>query len=133
MPQFDHYELRNTQVGGKLVGFTKSTSTLQLAGEDVPVEEWLEIRRRIDVILKRELTPADWQALREKMAWLGKKDRLPKELRDYEAPQATRRASSFLGNNIDAINGLERGKLRKAPVWLRWLFDSVVTKEEYGN
>lgn len=117
-------------MNGVPVEYKPSTGTLILAGEEYSMERWLETRRRIDMLLKRTLDPKDWKDLRERLAWLGKRDRLPIELRDYEAKK-DHGASSFLSNNLTAINGRWRGFLRRAPWWLRWRYDAVVTKESY--
>lgn len=121
--------LNDVVVGGKPVEYNISTGTLSLAGDEIPLDGWLETRRRIDMIIKRTVTPAKWKELRGKLAWLGKRDRLPPELRDYEAPSQHQAASSFLTDNLDEINKLQHGKLRPAPWYLRWLYDAVVTKE----
>ena len=39
--------------------------------------------------------------------------------------------SPFLQVNVDAIMKHKRGKLRKPPWWLGWLYSAVVTREEY--
>jgi len=41
------------------------------------------------------------------------------------------KSSSFLTNNTTAILKQDRGKLKKPPWWLRWLYSAVVTREEY--
>lgn len=124
--------LNDVLVGGQPVGYDIPAGILSIAGEEFTVDRWLETRRRIDMILKRTLSPEDWKALREKLAWLGKRDRLPQELRDYEQP-ASHAASSFLTRNLDIINSLDGGRLKKAPWWLRRFFPLVVAKEGHGN
>ena len=39
--------------------------------------------------------------------------------------------SPFLQVNVDAIMKHRRGKLKKPPWWLGWLYSAVVTREEY--
>ena len=39
--------------------------------------------------------------------------------------------SPFLQVNVDAIMKHQRGKLKKPPWWLGWLYSAVVTREEY--
>lgn len=134
MPGFDHFELKEVKIGGQRVGFTHSTLSLQIAGEEIPLDAWLEIRRRIDLIMKHELRAEEWKALKEKIAWLGKRDRLPPELRDYE-PVPAKPMPTWFGENIEAIHQLKltRGQIRRPPWWLRWMFDAVVDKREYGR
>ena len=115
-------------MNGVPVEYNASTGTLILAGEEYTIERWLETRRRIDMVLKRTLNQADWKELREKLAWLGKRDRLPQELRDYEQP-ASVGGGSFLERNLEAISRQREGTLKRAPWWLRWAFPMVVTKE----
>lgn len=40
------------------------------------------------------------------------------------------RSTNFIYENIQEINATKRGKLKKAPWWLRWKFDKVITKDE---
>ena len=39
--------------------------------------------------------------------------------------------SPFLQVNVDAIMKHQRGKIKKPPWWLGWLYSAVVTREEY--
>lgn len=128
---FDHYELTRVEVGGERVGYTRSSQTLHLAGKDLSIAEWLEIRRRIDLILKHEMGEADWQALKEKMAWMGKLDRLPPGLREHEAPRG-QPANNFISQNFEFLNGLGEGEAKRPPWWLSWLYQAVATKGKGG-
>ena len=119
-------------IGGVPVEYHAKTGTLHLAGQSFSVEEWLEFRRRIDLVLKHVTPPERWNEIREAMARQEKVSRLPLPLRTHQA-QPTFTTSSFLGENIAAINSLERGRLKRAPRWLRWAYDAVVTKERYGK
>lgn len=123
--------IKDLKLGGQPVVFDQATGCLSLAGEEVPLAQWLETRRRIDLLMKRGLTEAGWKALREQLAWLGKRDRLPQELRDHETPPAPP-ASGFLTHNLEAINRLKAGTLKVPPFWLRWLYGAVVTKDGLG-
>jgi len=50
------------------------------------------------------------------------------------APGPIERSSSpFLRENLGPILSFRRGRLKKAPWWLRWLFHGVVTRERYGD
>lgn len=124
------YTIRNVELAELPVGVDRIGRTLTLLGKDMPFEEWLEIRRRIDLMLKHELTPEEWIELKEKMAWLGKRDRLPGELQDHVQP-ATQPAGDFLTRNWRQVTNHSEGTMKKAPWWLRWLYSAVVTKEQY--
>ena len=107
--KMDHFELRSVSLGGKRVGYTRSTRTLHLAGDDVTPEGWVTLRTRVDKILRR--------------AGVIK-----------EAPNPARGVSSnFLSVNHEQIQVFKRGVLKRAPFWLRWLFEGVVTKESYDG
>jgi len=102
--------LTKVLVGGTPVGFTKPTGTLHLAGDDLTLEQWQEIERRINLFYIRAGLIAD-----------PKKDRS----RDPAAG-----SSSFLTRNLRQILTRERGAIKPAPFWLKWLYDGVITKEE---
>jgi len=121
------FELKNVLIGGERVGFDRRARSLQLAGESVPIDEWLEIRRRIDLIIGHEMRSEEWKELREKLAWLGKRDRLPRELRDWE-PDGQKPSTNFLSRNFDVLNDMKDGTVKRAPWWIRWLYSAVVTK-----
>ena len=108
MQQFDRIDLPRLPVGGEPVGFTKSTGTVHLAGDDMTIEQWREVSRRIELLIDRD----------------GAKQK--ERSRDPGSG-----ASSFLTKNVQAIHKMPRGYLKKAPWWLRWLIDGIVTKEEY--
>jgi hypothetical protein len=40
-------------------------------------------------------------------------------------------SAEFILENHKGLNEMTRGKLKKAPWWLRWLFDAIVTKEAF--
>ena len=125
-------QLNDVLIGGKPVAFDSATGTLSIAGEEVTVEAWMELRRRIDLIMKRCVSPERWQEIKEEMARIDKVSRLPGVMREHQS-QPTFTTSNFLGENFLAINELKRGRLKRAPKWLRWAFDAVVTKEGYGK
>lgn len=74
--------------GGEPVIYDGQAGSLTLGHVTLTINEWLELRRRVDLLLKRMMQPADWKQLKGEMAWLGKRDRLPTELRDHEAPRS---------------------------------------------
>ena len=125
-------QLTELVVGEMPVAFNGATGVLSLDAKELTVEAWLELRRRVDLIMKHEVPPARWQEIKEEMARIDKLSRLPGVMREHQA-QPTFTTSNFLGENFLAINELKRGRLKRAPKWLRWAFDAVVTKEGYGK
>ena len=115
MPNFDQISLRSYKIGGQEIGFTVSEKMMHVAGEDITWERWQEIVER-----------ADRQAIRG-----GWKEKPPKF---GNAAPLEGRGSNFLGENLSQIIEVrERGHIRNAPFWLRWLFDGVITKESYNG
>ena len=45
------------------------------------------------------------------------------------APTPRPRVSTFIGANLERLNKMARGRMRRAPLLLRPFYDSVVTKE----
>ena len=78
------------------------------------------------------MTPEEWESIRDRVdAPLMRANRLKK------AVGATRSYGShpFLIGNLRYINAARRGLIKKAPFWLRWLYEGIVTKDdlkEYG-
>jgi len=106
MGKFDQVQLR-TLVGGEPVGFTESTGTLHLAGEDFSLEKWQELERRINLFFHRA-------GLLEK----GKRQGDPAS-----------GSSSFLTANLKEILARETGIIKDPPILLRGLYSGVITKE----
>jgi len=107
MGKFDQVQLRRTSVGGKPVGFTESTGTLHLAGDDLTLEQWQELERRINLFFQR--------------AGL-----LDKEKRVGDPNSGS---SSFLTANLKQILSRETGIIKDPPLWLRGLYSGVISKE----
>lgn len=124
--------LNDVTIGGKPVAYDATTGNLSLADEEFTIEQWLEFRRRIDLLVKRSVSEGRWKEIKERMALTDKVSRLPMVMRDHQVQPAFT-TSNFLGENFLAINELKRGRLKRAPKWLRWAFDAVVTKESYGK
>ena len=80
---------KDLHLGDMPVAFDPATKTLRVGNADVPLVEWLEFRRRVDLLMKRNFSTEEWRQLTEQMAWLGKRDRLPMALREYEQPRIT--------------------------------------------
>jgi len=108
MGNFDSIKLHKMLVGGKAVGFTKSTATLHLAGDDLTFEQWQELERRINLLFTREG--------KQKIAGKGGAD-----------PNSG--TSSFLTANLKQILARDVGIIKDPPFWLRGLFSGVITKE----
>lgn len=108
MPDFDHIELRKLIVGGKPVGYTKSTGTLHLAGDELTLEQWQELERRANLFFER--------------AGLIK---APHKGNDPNAG-----TSRFLTVNLKQILARDEGLIKDPPWWLKGLFSGVITKEQ---
>jgi len=102
-------DLNKVIVGGKPVGFTTPTGTLHLAGDDLTLEQWQEIERRINLFFERA--------------------GLIKSPRKNRASDPAHGTSSFLSRNLKQILARDKGLLKDPPFWLRWLYSGVVTKE----
>ena len=101
----DEFYLRKDTFGGHPVGFKRSTQTLKIGGEDWTPAKWIDFRGRVDTIMVHE-------GLVQK------------------GPEPTKvRSSNFLGANVEEIIACQRGRMKRAPWWLRWLYDQIVTKE----
>ena len=48
-------------------------------------------------------------------------------------PPVRQSASPFFQSNFNAILAHKEGKMKKPPLWLRWLYSAVVTKELYDD
>ena len=107
-PKSGQITLNEVKVGGRSVEFNGNIENI--AGTPHTPKQWLEFRRRIDVELIRR-----------------------KLLEEVGPPKGSNegKSSSFLTNNTTAILKQDRGKLRKPPWWLGWLYSAVVTREEY--
>jgi hypothetical protein len=101
--------LSHVFLAGHNIEYNSQSRLLKLAGEEITPEAWLELRFRVDSLLMHAGVFAKGQDV------------------------AKGKSSSFLTNNHVAIHKLPRGRLKKAPWWLKWLFDAVVTKEELGG
>jgi len=109
MPKFDHIMLAQVKVAGEPVGFTKSTGTLHLAGDDLTLEQWQELERRINLLFTRA--------------------GLQKAPRRDKARDPASGTSSFLTHNLKQILDRDKGIIKDPPFWLRWLYSGVITKE----
>ncbi len=100
-------KLNSVIVGGEPVGFSESTGTLQLAGDDFTLEDWQKLEKRINKLYER--------------AGLIKKHN--------GASDPNRGTSSFLTHNLKQILSRDEGIIKDPPFWLKGLFSGVVTKE----
>ena len=106
MPEFDEVKLSRLIIGGEPVGFKKSTGLLHLAGDDLSLEQWQELERRVNLFFHRA--------------------GMLEVKRPADSNSGT---SSFLTHNLKQILSRESGAIKRPPWWLRWLFDGVITKE----
>lgn len=51
-------------------------------------------------------------------------------VQNKRTPNPSVTASRFVVENIRKINAMTRGRIKKAPLLLRWCYDYVVSKEE---
>jgi len=91
--------------------YDEESRWIKIAGETFDVWEWREFVYRIDSLFiadgqLEKVTPA-------KGEWDGF-------------------SSHFLTRNFRVISKQRVGTMKKAPWWLRWLYSSVITKEEHG-
>ena len=113
---------------GKPVVYNSATGTVTLGEQEMTIDEWLEFRRRIDLIVKRLMSRTQWQETKEKMATLDKNSRLPTTMREHQT-RSSYPAGNFFVANLEPINRQKRGRMKRAPWYLRWFYDAVVTKE----
>lgn len=101
-------KINDLVIGGEPVGFSESTGTLQLAGDDFTLEDWQKLEKRINKLFERAglLQP--------------KKKRID--------PNGG--ASSFLSANLKEILGREDGLIKAPPFWLKGKYSGVITKEK---
>jgi len=112
-PKKPEIQLKKVLVGGKPVGWDNSTGTLHLAGEEVTLEQWQEIERRINLFYSRK--------------------GLIKDPRKNKGSDPNSGTSSFLTNNVRQILDREVGIMKNPPFWLKWLYSGVITKERYSR
>jgi len=110
MGTFDQIQIHKTLVGGKPVGFTESTGTLHLAGDDLSLEEWQELEKRINLLFYRA--------------------GIIKDPRKHSESDISSGTSSFLTANLRQILSRDKGIIKDPPFWLRGLYSGVITKEE---
>ena len=107
MAVIDETTLTRVLVGGKPVGFTKSTGLLHLAGDDLTLEQWQELERRVNLFFHR-----NGQAT------------VTSKGSDSNAGSST-----FLTRNLREILARDIGLIAQPPWWLRWKYSAVVGKE----
>ena len=107
MARFDQVKLHRLLVGGEPVGFTESTGTLHLAGDDLTLEQWQELERRINLFYQRA--------------------GLIDEEKGRGDPNAG--SSSFLTVNLKQILTRNEGIIKDPPFLLKGLYSGVITKD----
>lgn len=110
MPDFDEIQLNRVVVGSVPVGFTKSTGTLHLAGDNLQIEEWQELERRINLFFKRA--------------------GLQKEETKNKKTDPASGTSSFLTHNLKQILSRDRGLIKSPPFFLKPFYGGIITKED---
>ena len=112
--RISYFSLRSFKVGGQEIGFSRDDQKLHIAGDEYSVEDWQAIVDRVQTAMERK-------------GWVDK----PKK--GAGSPPWGGRSSSFLSANVTKIHQVEQGYLRRAPLWLRWLYPWIVTHEEYRD
>ena len=96
--------------------------------KSVPVPVSIDGDQRVLTFDGGEIPFADWKLY---ITRINKQlERFGEEPFEKAAPILSLSAE-FILENHEGINSMKRGKLKKAPWWIRWLFDSIVTKEEF--
>lgn len=111
MGRFDQYQLTKHSIGGMPIGITVSEKTLQIAGEDMAVDQWLATVDRVQKALERE-------------GWVEK----PNRYADSVPWQGSQHA--FLIHNHMEINKINKGFVKKSPWFIRWLWPFVIDRKE---
>ncbi len=110
--------------------FELETKTFTLGENELSVEDWLTVRREMDLIVARTVGPESWQELREKLAWVGKADRLPLELREYEKDSRLTE-QGFISNNWETLSQIKSGIIKRPPQELAdYHYVAVIAEDE---
>jgi hypothetical protein len=110
---YDKLSLNKLMVGGEPIGITRSTQLLDIAGEEWTLERWQDAVDRVNSMLIQE-------------RWIEDPSK------NVKSTDINAGSSSFLSNNVTEILIRTRGKIKRAPFWVRWAYDSVITKESLG-
>ena len=102
--------LNDLKVGGKPVEFKVSTGTLCLAGDDLTLEQWQELERRLNLLFQRAGLIED-----------------PKKNKSKDPASGT---SSFLTHNLKQILARDEGIIKDPPLWLKGFYSGVITKDK---
>jgi hypothetical protein len=110
--QLKRQKLTQIKIAGEPIEFNGEEHKIVIGGDALAVEDWLELRRRIDLMFRRAgriefVAPP-------KAPWEGK-------------------TSNFLTRNVREIHDQSRGFLKDPPWILRPFFDKVVTKDDYDK
>lgn len=116
--------------------FDLETKTFTLGDVELSVEDWISVRREMDIMLARTLGEVSWQELREKFAWLGKSDRLPQELQEYRKPSRLTE-QGFVSKNWEVLSQIKSGIIKRPPRELAdYHYIAVIAEDEediFGN
>lgn len=110
----DTFSLRSYKLGGQEIGFTISEGTMQVAGEIMDFERWIEIKDRVQTAMERN----GWVLKASKFA---------------NAAPHEGKGSSFLDANVDEIIHRKQGRIKDPPFWLKWFCSGVLTKERFNG
>ncbi len=108
--------------------YDQAEKELTVAAVKFTLEEWVGFRREMDVLLNHLVSPAEWQELSEKLAWLGKTDRLPPELREYEKSKGVP-STSFIDRNFEALIKIKSGIVKHPPAELKDKYIAVIEED----
>ena len=90
--------------GGLALRYDPPSRTIQLGDDVLPVDDWHSLRNHVERVLIRG---------------------------GAYPPRPPVKVNQFLNRNMEDLVKVKRGRVQRAPWWLRWAFDSVITKEEY--
>ncbi len=91
------------------IAISMDTGEVTLAGTTISDQEWTKLRRRVDRTLLRK----------------GFGDTTAREV-------ATPAGTRFIQHNLGALNNVSRGYVQRAPKWLSWFCDHIITKDRYA-
>lgn len=103
--------LPRLNVGGSAVIYDEQAHKVELGGEAFDVWDWRELAHRLDLMFIRD----------------GQLEKVSPPRGEWDGM-----SSHFLTRNFRAISNQKVGTMKKAPWWLRWLYSTVITREEHG-
>ena len=104
-------KLTHAIIGERPVEYLSESHNVVIAGSQLDVWKWLELKNRIDQRFIRD----------------GQLEKVSPPKGEWDGT-----SSRFLTRNWRAVSKQKVGTMKKAPFWLRWLYSAVITKESHG-